>query len=89
MSVSGILKRTLRGWFGASDDVGPDEPTEIGVVPIAVGQIAMTRLREEGFDAVGHDAFNIVTNVSSGFRIMVPYAQSEAAAARLDEILTS
>ncbi len=49
----------------------------------------MTHLRDEGFDAVGHDAFNIVSNVSSGFRIMVPYAQSEAAAVRLDEILST
>ena len=83
------FRDTLREWFGASEEVDPDEPTEIGVVSVAVGQIALTRLREEGFDAVGHDAFNIVSNVSSGYRILVPYAQSEAAAARLDEILTT
>jgi hypothetical protein len=83
------LRDTLRHWFGASDEVDPNEPIEIGVVPIAFGQIALTRLRDEGFDAVGHDAFNIVSNVSSGFRIIVPYSQSEAAVARLDDILTT
>ncbi len=83
------LRETLRNLFGASDDPDPDDPTEIGVVPIAVGQLALTRLRDEGFDAVGHDAFNIVSSVSSGYRIVVPYSQSEAAAARLDEILTA
>ncbi len=81
------LRDTLRTWFGASEEVDPHEPTEIGVVPIALGQIAITHLRDEGFDVVGHDAFNIVSNVSSGFRIMVPYEQSEAAAVRLDQIL--
>jgi len=83
------FRDTLRDLFGASEEVDPDEPTEIGVAPIAFGQIALTRLRDEGFDAVGHDAFNIVSSVSSGYRIMVPYSQSEAAALRLDEILTT
>lgn len=67
----------------------PDEPVEIGVVPIAKGPVAVTLLIEAGFDAGGHDAFNIVTNVSSGFRILVPRRQSEQAARFLDELLTS
>ena len=79
----------MRNLFGASDEIDPDEPTEIGVVSIAFGQIALERLRDEGFDAVGYDAFNIVSSVSSGYRIVVPHEQSEAAAARLDEILTA
>lgn len=66
-----------------------DAPTEIGVVAIVVGPIVVTKLREEGFDASGHDAFNIVSNVASGYRIIVPFHQAEAAAARLDHILTS
>jgi hypothetical protein len=32
----------------------------------------VTRLREAGFDAGGHDALNIVANGASGFRILVP-----------------
>ena len=66
----------------------PDEPVEIGVVPIAKGPVAVTLLIEAGFDAGGHDAFNIVTGVSSGFRILVPRRQSEEAARVLDELLT-
>lgn len=67
----------------------PDEPVEIGVLPIAKGPVAVTLLIEAGFDAGGHDAFNIVTNVSSGFRILVPRRQSEKAVRFLDELLTS
>ena len=67
----------------------PDEPVEIGVVPIGKGPIALSRLREAGFDAGGHDAFNIVTNVASGFRILVPRHQSAEAVRVLDEFLTS
>lgn len=66
----------------------PDEPVEIGVVPIGKGPIVMTQLEEAGFNAGGHEAFNIVTNVSSGFRIFVPRHQSAEAASLLDELLT-
>ena len=65
----------------------PDEPVEIGVVAISQGPIAVERLREAGYDAGGHDAFNIVTSVASGYRILVPRHQSEEAAALLDRIL--
>jgi hypothetical protein len=57
----------------------PDEPIEIGVVPIARGPLAVTHLREAGFEAGGHDAFNIVSSVASGYRILVPRRQSEDA----------
>ena len=81
------FRDAMRRWFGASEEVNPDELTEIGVVPIATGQIALAQLREAGFDAVGHDAFNIVSNVSSGYRIVVPQHQSEEAVAKLEDIL--
>lgn len=77
----------MRRWFGASDEVNPDEPTEIGLVPIARGPMAVDQLRHAGFDAAGHDAFNIVSSVSSGYRILVPQHQSEAAVEKLAEIL--
>lgn len=67
----------------------PDEPVEIGVVPIAKGPISVAQLRESGFDAVGHDAFNIVTSVASGYRIVVPRHQSERAVVELGEMLRS
>lgn len=65
----------------------PDEPIEVGVVPIAKGPLAVVHLREAGFDAGGHDAFNIVTNVASGYRILVPRHQSEQAVTTLDHWL--
>lgn len=77
----------MRRWFGASDEVNPDEPTEIGVVPIALGPIAVEQLRHDGFDAAGHDAFNIVSSVASGYRIVVPQHQADAAVAKLEQIL--
>lgn len=67
----------------------PDEPIEIGVVPIAKGPLAVTHLRAVGFEAGGHDAFNIVTNVASGYRILVPRRQSDEAVAALDSWLTT
>lgn len=67
----------------------PDEPIEIGVVPIAKGQLAVIHLRAAGFDAGGHDAFNIVTNVASGYRILVPRHQSALAVEALDGWLRS
>jgi hypothetical protein len=59
------------------------------VLPIAKGPVAVTLLSEAGFNAVGHEAFNIVTNASSGFRILVSRRQSEHAVRFLDELLTS
>lgn len=81
------FRDVMRRWFGASDVVDPDEPTEIGCVPIAREPIAVMQLRELGFDASGHDAFNIVSDVASGYRIVVPQHQSEAAVEKLDEHL--
>ena len=66
----------------------PDEPVEIGVLSIANGPLAVTQLREAGFQAGGHEAFNIVTNVASGFRVLVPRRESEQAARFLDDLLT-
>ena len=81
------FRDAMRRWFGASEEVDPDEPTEIGVVPVVNGPIAVDQLRHAGFDAVGHDAYNIISSVSSGFRILVPQHQSEAAVVKLEEIL--
>jgi hypothetical protein len=81
------FRDVMQRWFGASDAVDPDQPTEIGVVPIGKGPLAVEQLRNAGFNAVGHDAYNIVSSVSSGFRILVPQHQSEAAVVKLAEIL--
>ena len=85
------FRDAMRRWFAASGeiDADPDQPTEIGLVPIGKGPMAVAQLRSAGFDAVGHDAFNIVTSVSSGYRILVPQRQSEEAVVKLEEILQS
>ena len=78
----------LRTLFVSGDIAeNPDEPVEIGVVPIAKGQLTLMHLRDNGFDAGGHDAFNIVSDVSSGYRILVPRRQSEQAVVVLDDWL--
>ena len=81
------FRDAMRRWFGASEEVDPDQPTEIGLVPIGKGPLAVEQLRAAGFNAVGHDAYNIVSSVSSGYRILVPQHQSEAAVVKLAEIL--
>jgi hypothetical protein len=67
----------------------PDEPIEIGVVPIARGPLAVAHLQEAGFEAGGHDAFNIVSSVASGYRILVPRSQSVDAVKVLGDWLAS
>lgn len=80
----------LRTLFVSGDIAeDPDEPVEIGVVNIARGPIAVEKLRDAGFAAGGHDAFNIVTGVASGYRILVPRHQSDEAFRALDELLRS
>jgi len=78
----------LRTLFVSGEiEENPDEPVEIAVLPIARGPIAVQQLQEAGFTVGGHDAFNIVSNVASGYRVLVPRHQSDAASALLDEIL--
>jgi hypothetical protein len=49
--------------------------------------MAVATLRGEGFDATGNETFNIVSNVLSDYRILVPRREAERATARLSEIL--
>jgi hypothetical protein len=65
----------------------PDELVEVGLVPISAGPMAVATLCSEGFEASGNETFNIVTNVLSDYRIVVPRHQSERAASRLQTIL--
>ncbi len=65
----------------------PDELVEVALVPISAGPLAVATLRNEGFNATGNETFNIVTNVLSDYRILVPRHESERASARLQTIL--
>ncbi len=78
-----VLKLLNRG----DESADPDEPVEVALVPIGAGPMAVATLRREGFDATGNETFNIVSNVLSDYRILVPRREAERATARLQEIL--
>ncbi len=65
----------------------PDEPIELIVVPAASGPMTLARLREDGFDATGHENFNVATETTNHFRILVPRREFERASERLKGIL--
>jgi hypothetical protein len=69
----------------APDD--PDSPVEIALVPIGAGPMTVASLREAGFEATGAESFNIVTDVLSDYRILVPRRQAVEASARLKDLL--
>ena len=71
---------------GAPPD-DPDVPVEIALVPVGTGPMTVASLRDSGFDATGAETFNIVTNVLSDYRILVPRHQAADATARLQDLL--
>jgi hypothetical protein len=64
----------------------PDERVEIALVSIASGPMTVASLCESGFEATGAESFNIVTNVLSDYRILVPRWQAAEATARLQDL---
>jgi hypothetical protein len=65
----------------------PDALVEIALVPIGSGPMTVASLCDAGFEATGAESFNIVTDVLSDYRILVPRRQSVEASARLQELL--
>ena len=65
----------------------PDEMVEVALVPISSGPMTVATLRDEGFEAIGNETFNIATNVLSDYRILVPRREAARATARLQAIL--
>ena len=84
MSIRGAVYKLLNRGGGSQD---PDEPIEVALVPIGAGPMTVATLRSEGFDASGDETFNIVTNVLSDYRILVPRREAERATALLQTIL--
>ena len=84
MSIRQRLFKLLDRGDVAAD---PDERIEVALVPIGAGPMTVATLRDEGFDATGSESFNIVTDVLSDYRILVPRRQAERATARLQAIL--
>ena len=84
MTIRQAIERLLTR--GAPPD-DQDEPVEIALVPIGTGPMTLASLRESGFDATGAETFNIVTNVLSDYRILVPRSQAADATGRLQDLL--
>jgi hypothetical protein len=78
-----VYKLLSRG----KESANPDEPVDVALVPIGTGPMTVATLRGEGFDATGNETFNVVTNVLSDYRILVPRREADRATARLQAIL--
>ncbi len=65
----------------------PDERVELIVVRATSGPMTIARLREDGFDATGHESFNAGTKLTNDYRILVPRREVERASERLKSIL--
>lgn len=80
------LRDVMNRWLGRSSVVeNADELVEIAVIPLAAGPISVESLCEAGFHASGAPCFNIVTEVASDYRILVPRHEAAAATKCLDE----
>jgi hypothetical protein len=82
----GILQR-FYAKISRGEPADPNELVELIVVRGASGPMTVARLREDGFDATGHEAYNVATKMSSDFRILVPRHEVERANERLKNIL--
>jgi len=74
------VRDAMNRWLSRGNSVeDPEEPVEIAIIPLAMGPMTVESLCAEGFHATGAPTFNIVTDVASDYRIVVP--RNEAAAA--------
>jgi len=80
------VREAVYRWLGRGTAVeDPEEPVEIAIIPLAVGPMTVESLCERGFHASGAPTFNIITDVASDYRILVPRKESVAATKCLDE----
>jgi hypothetical protein len=81
------VRETVIRWLGRGSV--PDDPeavVEIAIIPLATGPMSVESLCAAGFHASGAPTFNIVTDVASDFRILVPGKEAVAATKFLDEM---
>ncbi|MBI5088137.1 MAG: hypothetical protein HZB15_04545 [Actinobacteria bacterium] len=81
------VREAVRRWLsrgGAVED--PEELVEIAITPLAAGPMAVESLCSKGFHASGAPTYNIITDVASDYRILVPRKESVAATTCLDEL---
>ena len=83
MTVRDAVSRWLSRGSALED---PEEPVEIAIIPLAEGQMAVESLCAGGFHATGAPTFNIVTDVASDYRILVPREEAVAALKCLDDV---
>jgi hypothetical protein len=84
VTIRAALRRLLSGREPERD---PDEFVELVVVPLSKGPLVVSALQAAGIAARGDEAFSVVTDVRSDFRILVPRSQVEDANAILDDAL--
>jgi hypothetical protein len=84
MTIRQTIERLLTRGSVPED---PDALVEIALVPIGTGPMTVTSLCDSGFEATGAESFNIVTDVLSDYRILVPRRQAVEATARLQDLL--
>ncbi len=84
MTIRQTIERLLSRGSVPED---PDALVEIALVPIGSGPMTVASLCESGFEATGAESFNIVTDVLSDYRILVPRRQAADASARLQTLL--
>jgi hypothetical protein len=87
------IREWLVGRLGGDDVVGdPAQLVEVGLVALAVSEIVLLRLAEEGIDAVAHEQawygspFRFQTRPMA--RVMVRLADLERARPIVDEVST-
>ena len=84
MTIRDFVRRLLdRG----GDKPDPNELVELVVLKLPRGPLVLSALQAAGIDAVGDEAFDVVTNMTTNFRIRVPRSQVTAANAILDDAL--
>ena len=80
------VREEVYRWLGRGTAVeDPEEPVEIAIIPLAAGPMTVESLCERGFHASGAPTFNIITDVASDYRILVPRKEAVAATKCLDE----
>lgn len=83
MTIRDVIVRLLNRNAPPSD---PDELVDVAVLRLAQGPMTVAGLRERGIEAHGAEYFNIVTNVASDYRILVPRRQAAEAMSVIEDL---